>query len=147
MKVEKLEVISLADDEIHAQRTITPYPKLTIEVRDETIHRFLRATLIKGDEIRRLFHFLIPLVIKLLEGKQKYYQEIIPENKESIKRAIEREQTRVLYFKDVSFWGGKKHLTLEEAKAKLKEQEQKLREIQTELSLLSKLRKETEANP
>jgi len=130
--VERLEVLSLAHGRIRVERSTKPLLRVTIEVRDEDRHRFLRAA-IYGNEARDLLYFLIPVVVERLKGDKAYYESIIQENEEAIKKTIDRKHTVVPDFKDSSLYGGQAHLELEKAQEKLKEQKERLEKIKDEL--------------
>jgi len=127
--VERLEVLSLAHGRIRVERSTKPLLRVTIEVRDEDRHRFLRAA-IYGNEARDLLYFLIPVVAKRLKSDQAHYKSVIQENEEAIKRAIENKRAAVSFS---SVFGAKTCIPLESAQEKLKEQKERLEKIKDEL--------------
>jgi len=138
-KVIQLEVVELADGYIQVYRKFGDYHnKLTVEVRDE--RNYLKATTYEDEEVANLFYFLKPLVQRFLQREEKYYLNIIEENSKKIKKAKEEKDPGVVMyvfnFFDKSFPGGRAHLDIKDAEAKLKEQKERLLQIREELEAL-----------
>jgi len=134
VEVKQIEAIELADGNVIVRKETHPLgDALTFEVRSE--NQYLQASAWRGEEIRNLFYFLKPSVIKHLKRKAEGYESVIEKNQEKINYAIEHKNDTVWEF--IIFPSRRRHLAVEEAQQMLEQQKQKLKAIREELAKLT----------
>lgn len=132
--VKQIKAINMAHGRIQVRLEEDKYSdRLTIEVKDN--HRYLKAETYRRGEVRNLYYFIKPVVVRYLENEEQFYKVIIEENKKALAHAEARGALTV-WVKDREYYRGERDLTVAEVKAKIQEQEKKLAEIQAELKTL-----------